>query len=445
LTGKSIISNIKNLLAVGFTKPALDEVAFMIRLIKGFHDILPDETPKWAFIIRTAQAALERFGFREMITPIMEKTELFVRGIGEVTDIVEKEMYTFQDRSGDSLSLRPEATAGMLRGVVEHSLLKKDPVLKVYTIGPMFRRERPSKGRFRQFYQINAEILGDDTPFTDAEAISAAHAIMADIGASGLIMEVNSVGCRECRGAFREKLRSFLSPYLEELCPDCARRYHVNPMRVLDCKVPRCTEIAKDAPLIIDSLDDSCRLHFLKVQDILRELAIPHRVEPRMVRGLDYYTRTAFEIVHEELGRTKAVGGGGRYDTLVKELGGPDASGIGFAIGLERLAMGIPDEDSRFSRAVDLYVAALGNNTRELGARITNELRNNGYSVEMRYREMSLKSQMKVADKLNAKKVIMIGDDELTRQEVTVRDMTTKEQATVPINAIISYVQGEKL
>lgn len=416
----------------------------MIKLVKGFHDILPDDSAKWSFILDSARTALERFGFTEIIPPIMERTELFARGIGEVTDIVEKEMYTFEDRGGESLSLRPEATAGILRAVAEHSLLRKDPLLKLYAIGPMFRRERPSKGRFRQFFQVDAEILGDDSPFTDAEAIAAAHAIVTDIGATNLIMEVNSVGCRNCRSGYRTVLREYLEPYLDSLCGDCQRRYHTNPLRILDCKVPTCAEIALGAPVITESLDRPCREHFEGVQAALDTLGIPYRQEPRMVRGLDYYTRTAFEIVHGELGRTKAVGGGGRYDDLLRELGGPDVSGIGFAIGLERLAMGLDDEDSRFVRGIDAYVAILGDNAREQGFRVVHMLRRGGISVETRYAHMSLKAQMKVADKIHARRVIMIGEDELARQELTVRDMTTKQQITVRIEDIVNYFRGSR-
>ncbi|HMK34834.1 MAG TPA: histidine--tRNA ligase [Desulfomonilaceae bacterium] len=414
----------------------------MIQLIKGFHDILPDDTPKWAFIVATARKVLERFGFREIITPIMERTELFERGIGQVTDIVEKEMYTFMDRGGESLSLRPEATAGILRSVVEHSLLRRDPLLKLYTIGPMFRRERPSKGRFRQFFQINAEVLGDDSPATDADMISAAHAIMTALGATNLIMEVNSVGCVMCRSDYKSKLREYFSAYLDELCPDCRRRYDTNPLRLLDCKEQKCSEIARNAPVILDSLDQPCLEHFQGVQAALDILGVPYRIEPRMVRGLDYYTRTAFEIIHGELGRTKAVGGGGRYDSLLKELGGPEVSGIGFAIGLERLAMGIPD-DRRFARSVDVYVAVLGDRSRNTGLRLVRDLRSAGFSVETRYSPMSLKAQMKVADKVAAAKVIMIGDDELDRQEVTVRDMHTREQISVRLDEIVHRLQGD--
>jgi histidyl-tRNA synthetase len=414
----------------------------MIRLVRGFHDILPDETPKWAFIVETARKTLERFGFREIVPPIMERTELFQRGIGELTDIVEKEMYTFEDRGGDSLSLRPEATAGILRAVAEHSLLHRDSVLKLYCVGPMFRRERPSKGRFRQFFQIDAEVLGDVSPLTDAETIAAAHAIMSNLGATGLMMEINSVGCNACRAEYRGLLRSFFEKYLDELCPDCRRRYDGNPLRILDCKVDRCSEIARSAPVITDHLDRPCLEHFQAVQDALTLLGIPYRIVPQMVRGLDYYTRTAFEIVHEELGRSKAVGGGGRYDYLLKELGGPDASGIGFAIGLERLAMGLPDDDPRFARSTDVYVAAIGESARDEGFRVANTIRSAGISAETRYSGSSLKAQMKIADKLAARFVVMIGEDELSRHEVTVRNMSTKEQVRIGMDQVVSFLRS---
>ncbi|MEW6349805.1 MAG: histidine--tRNA ligase [Thermodesulfobacteriota bacterium] len=416
----------------------------MITLVKGFHDILPEDAPKWEFLIRTSAATLESFGFRQIVVPVMEKTELFVRGIGEVTDIVEKEMYTFEDRGGESLTLRPEATAGILRAVVEHSLLRKEPMLKLYTIGPMFRRERPSKGRFRQFFQIDAEVLGDDSPYTDAETIAAAHALMTNIGASGLVMEINSVGCSTCRADYRDRLRNYFEKCLGEMCRDCVRRFHTNPLRILDCKVDRCTELAQGAPLITNSLDKPCREHFGAVQNGLVQLGIPFRHEPRMVRGLDYYTRTAFEIVHEDLGRSKAVGGGGRYDNLVKELGGPDASGIGFAIGMERLAMGLKDSSDRFEPSIDVYVAPLGESAREVAFQVAHRIRAAGIPTEIRYAAKSLKAQMKVADKLRARKVVMVGEDELARGEVTVRDMATKDQTSVHLDRIVNYLQGEK-
>ena len=416
----------------------------MIKLVKGFHDILPDEAPKWDFLTCTARETLRRFGFREIVPPIMERTELFERGIGEVTDIVEKEMYTFEDRGGERLSLRPEATAGILRAVAEHSLLRKDSVLKLFAIGPMFRRERPSKGRFRQFFQIDAEIVGDDSAFTDAEAIAAAHAIMTNLGAPGLIMEINSVGCRECRPTYRRVLQEFLATYLEELCDDCKRRYHTNPLRILDCKSQRCSEIVKNAPLITESLDDPCREHFAQVKEALDLLGVPYRVEPTMVRGLDYYTRTAFEIIHEELGRSKAVGGGGRYDQLLGQLGGPDVGGIGFAIGMERLAMGMNEDDERFARSIDAYVAPLGEKALKAAFPLVFRLRQAGIEVESRFGAKSLKAQMKIADRIGARKVIMIGEDELGRNEATVRDMRTKEQDAVKLADLVDYLQGVK-
>ncbi len=417
---------------------------YMIKLIKGFHDILPDETPKWSFLLSSARNTLERFGYREIIPPIMERTELFVRGIGEVTDIVEKEMYTFEDRNGENLTLRPEATAGILRAVAEHSLLRKDPVLKMYAVGPMFRRERPQKGRFRQFFQVDAEVLGDDSPYTDAEVIAAAHAVVTDIGGRGLIMEVNSLGCPNCRKAYREELSRFIEKHLGELCGDCRRRYAVNPLRVLDCKVDRCAEIAAEAPVILNSLDNECRRHFDAVQDALGMLGIPFRVNPRIVRGLDYYTRTAFEIIHEEFGSSKAVGGGGRYDNLLKELGGPAVSGIGFGIGLERLALVIPDNDERFAHSTQVYVAPIGENALETAFRLVNQLRSAGISAETRYSSKSLKANMKIADRVGARKVIMIGDDELSRNEVTIRDMLSGKQESVKMEKILQHVQGDK-
>ncbi|MCA1959447.1 MAG: histidine--tRNA ligase [Desulfomonile sp.] len=416
----------------------------MIRLIKGFHDILPEDTPKWDFLVRTAKATLEAFGYREIVPPIMERTELFARGIGELTDIVEKEMYTFEDKGGETLSLRPEATAGILRAVVEHALLRQDPILKLYAIGPMFRRERPSKGRFRQFFQVDAEVLGDDSPQTDAETILAAYCIMENIGAQGLMMEINSVGCPVCRATYREVLRNYLEPHLSVLCDDCRRRYERNPLRVLDCKVDRCVEIAAKAPLISNRLDESCREHFDAVKRSLELVGVPFREEPRMVRGLDYYTRTAFEIVHEELGRSKAVGGGGRYDNLIKELGGPEVSGIGFAIGLERLSMGIPDDDPRFARSIDVYVAPVGDNALNACFTVVNALRRAGLSCEARYTAKSLKSHMRAADRCGAQRVIMIGEDELARNEATVRDMTTKEQTPVKMDELVNFLLGEK-
>lgn len=415
----------------------------MINLIKGFHDILPDHTPKWGFIVDTARSVLQRFGFREIVTPIMEKSELFQRGIGQSTDIVEKEMYTFTDISGDSLSLRPEATAGILRSVVEHSLLKHEPVLKVFSIGPMFRRERPSKGRFRQFFQINAEVLGDDSHLTDAETVFAASSIFQELGPEKFSVEINSVGCKKCRDQYRSELRKYLQPSVNKLCPDCQRRFETNPLRILDCKESECAIISRDAPLISDWLDLECQDHFKRTLEALDQIGVKYRQEPRLVRGLDYYSRTAFEFVHSQLGRTKAIGGGGRYDSLIGELGGPDVSGIGFGIGIERLAMNLPDENPVFRRKIDVFVATIGSGARGISFDLVNQLRSKGLSVDTRYSDMSLKAQMKTADRIGAQWVIMMGDNELAQGMVTVRNMKTKEQRLVELTGVEHAVRGE--
>lgn len=415
----------------------------MITLVKGFHDILPDQAPLWEFITHSARETLKRFGFREIISPVMEKTELFQRGIGGQTDIVEKEMYSFADRGGENLSLRPEATAGILRAVVEHSLLQRESPLKLFTMGPMFRRERPSKGRFRQFYQINAEVVGEDSPYVDAETIAAAHQIMVALGARGLMIELNSVGCRACRANHREILHAFLSDHIGRLCEDCVRRMAINPLRVFDCKAEGCRSVMKGAPLISDYLDEPCRLHFDKVKAGLELLDVPYRLEPTMVRGLDYYTRTAFEVIHEDLGRSKAVGGGGRYDGLVHELGGPEAPGIGFALGVDRLVMGMDEADPRFARGVDVFVAALGEHARDAAFQLVHTLRSAGFSTETRYGAKTLKSQMKQADKLKARFVLMLGDDEIAANQVTLRNMATREQHTIPMEKAHEILQGD--
>lgn len=417
----------------------------MINLIKGFHDILPDESLKWAFIKNKARSCLQRFGFREIVTPIMEKTELFRRGIGQATDIVEKEMYSFDDIGGESLSLRPEATAGILRSVVEHSLLRHEPILKIFSIGPMFRRERPSKGRFRQFFQINAEVLGDDYPLTDAETILVAVSMLHDIGARNFSVEINSVGCKDCRTTYRSELRRFLQASFNSLCPDCQRRFETNPLRILDCKEPECIRVSADAPLISDWLDASCRDHFDQVKTALDFVGVTYRVEPRLVRGLDYYSRTAFEFVHSKLGRTKAIGGGGRYDSLIAELGGPSVSGIGFGIGIERLAMNLPDENALFQRKIDVFIAIIGSDARGPCFGIANQLRKSGLSVEARYSDMSLKAQMKVADRLGATWVIMVGENELSQGLFTIRNMKTKNQLLVELSGIEHVVRGEEI
>jgi len=310
----------------------------MVQLIRGFRDILPGEIEIWQHIEDIAISLFEGFGFKEIRIPIMERTELFARSIGEDTDIVEKEMYTFPDRKGDLLTLRPEATASIVRAYIQHKLYAQDPVQKLYTIGPMFRRERPQKGRYRQFYQINAEVFGIDSALIDAQLIVMLATLLGRLSVDDAMPHINSLGCRECRPRFTELLTAFLADRSERLCTDCQRRSGKNPLRVLDCKVPSCRETLTEAPSIIDTLCPDCQVNFETVCEALDRMKVPYQIDKRLVRGLDYYTRTTFEIQTGKLGAQNAVAGGGRYDGLVKALGGPDLPATGFAVGFDRLA-----------------------------------------------------------------------------------------------------------
>src|SRR5882672_8615091 len=313
-----------------------------IQAVKGTKDLLPDEIAAWHRIEGTARALFARYGYREIRTPIFEQTELFARSIGAETDIVSKEMYTFEDRDGTSLTLRPEATAGIVRAVIEHNLMNTDPALKVYAMGPMFRRERPQKGRYRQFHQVNVEVFGVTSPSVDVEVVEMAMAYIKGCGLSQYELVLNSVGDEKCRPVYVETLRTALRARASELCADCQRRTETNPLRVLDCKVPEDQAVIESLPRISDHLCAECRDHFAEVRRELGLLEIPYQLSHRLVRGLDYYVRTTFEVLSGELGAQNSVLGGGRYDGLVKQLGGPDIPGIGFALGMERLVMLIP-------------------------------------------------------------------------------------------------------
>jgi histidyl-tRNA synthetase len=328
----------------------------MIQLIRGFKDILPGEVELWQEIERVARQLFEDFGFKEIRIPIMEKTELFARSIGEDTDIVEKEMYTFADRKGDLITLRPEATASICRAYIQHKLYAKDPVQKFYVIGPMFRRERPQKGRYRQFYQINAEIFGVQSPLVDVQLIFLLIKLFTRLNVADLAAHINSLGCPKCRPDFRAALSEFLLNVNDKLCSNCIRRRDRNPLRVLDCKVPSCREALTDAPSIMDYLCDDCSKDFAEVKAKLAKLGIPFVVDKRLVRGLDYYARTTFEIQTQSLGAQSAVAGGGRYDGLVKELGGPDIPATGFAIGFDRLTEVSGLKASEFYRKPDVFL-----------------------------------------------------------------------------------------
>ncbi|NLA73903.1 MAG: histidine--tRNA ligase [Deltaproteobacteria bacterium] len=399
--------------------------------MKGFKDILPEETPLWQWIEKNARDVFRVFGFKEIRTPLLEWTELFTRGIGEETDIVSKEMYTLSDSKGRNQTLRPEATASVVRAYIEHRLYQFNPVQKLFSIGPMFRHERPQKGRFRQFHQINAELFGDPGPQSDAELINMAMHIFQRVGLNDVTLNINSLGCASCRGEFKSRLTAFLSDRSGELCGECLRRSELNPLRVFDCKIESCRSAMTGAPLILDYLCDECRNHFNAVKQLLDDLGIKYEVNRLLVRGLDYYSRSTFEIQTSRLGAQSAVAGGGRYDGLVSELDGPPHSGMGFAIGFERLAALLEEDAGPLTTGPDLFIIALGDEAFKKAFLWTDSLRKQGVSVEMEYDAKGLKAQMKRADKLNAKRVLIAGEDELSKGRVVLRDMETKKQEEI--------------
>ncbi len=410
-----------------------------IQAVRGTRDLLPDEVPAWQALERAAESLLGRYGYREIRTPIFEETELFARGIGSDTDIVSKEMYTFDDRDGSSLTLRPEATAGIVRAVIEHNLMNTDPALKLYALGPMFRRERPQKGRYRQFHQLDVEAFGYTSPTIDAEVIEVAVGYLEACGVEQHELVLNSVGDAHCRPAYVQTLRETLNGQASKMCGDCQRRAETNPLRVLDCKVPGDQAIIDSLPKITDHLCAECRDHFAEVRRQLEVLGIPHRLSPRLVRGLDYYVRTTFEVLSGELGSQNSVLGGGRYDGLVRDLGGPDVAGTGFAVGLERLALLLParDEEGR----CDVFLAPLAEGSLDAALVLQRDLRRAGVRALMDPEGRSFKSRMKQANKLGARFVAILGDDEKARGVWTVRDMDRSEQQDVPEDRVLEHLK----
>jgi histidyl-tRNA synthetase len=408
-----------------------------IQAVRGMNDILPDEAGWWQSVENTAREVLESFGYREIRTPVAEKLELFARSIGESTDIVEKEMYAFQDRNGEWLALRPEATASIVRSYVQHSLHTDSALQKVYEIGPMFRHERPQKGRYRQFHQIDAEVFGTDSPMIDAEMMHLLSLLMDRIGISGVILNINTLGCPECRQTYRDILKDFLAGKGDQFCADCLRRRETNPLRVFDCKVEKCQALLESAPMLIDHICGDCRAHFDAVKDYLEKLGTRYAINPRIVRGLDYYMRTTFELITDRLGAQNAIGGGGRYDGLVRDLGGPDVPAIGFAIGMERLIMLLQQEHPKKVRTPRFFIASLGQEPRSNAFLLVQQLRGRGLEAEIDYEGRSLKSQMRRADKSGARYVLIFGEDELMRREVQLRDMRTKTQRVLPLDDLV--------
>jgi histidyl-tRNA synthetase len=407
--------------------------------IKGFKDVLPWETGTWQRLDRVARSIFRSFGFQEIIPPLMERTELFSRSIGEDTDIVSKEMYTLPDSKGRGMTLRPEATASLVRAYIQHRLYEKNPIQKLFLIGPMFRHERPQKGRFRQFHQIDAEIFGDPGPRSDAEIIVLAMALFEAVGLSGLSLQINSLGNPDCRSAFREELKKYLARKISFLCSDCRRRAETNPLRVFDCKEEGCREVISNAPSILDYICEDCTAHFKSLQEYLQISGIPFTVNHKLVRGLDYYTRTTFEIQTQSLGAQNAVLGGGRYDGLSKQLGGPDHPAIGFALGIERMVTLLDEQDRKAPPVPDLFIAGLGPEAEKKVFQWANSLRKTGVWVEIDYGSKGLKAQLKRADRLGAAMVLIVGDDEIASGKGILRDMAAKAQTEVALDDLVTY------
>ncbi len=397
------------------------------------NDVIPPESSFWGELQLKARRLFESFGFSEIITPVVERTDLFTQSVGQTTDIIEKQMYTFEDKKGERLSLRPEGTAPVVRAYLEHQLYHPDPYKKLYYWGPMYRYERTQKGRYRQFYQFGVEVFGAPSPRIDAETIYMVTQYYKEVGVKSFEVQINSMGCQTCRPPYREMLLSYLRPLSSELCADCQRRLEKNPLRTLDCKEERCRVSTKKAPKIVDHLCQSCKDHFQGLKEALHQLNVENVMNPNIVRGLDYYVRTAFEIVSSDLGSQDALGGGGRYDGLVKALGGADIPAFGFAGGIERLVMVLSRD---LSSSIDLYVAALGPKAEAFSFALTNKLRMQGIRTEIDYNDFPLKQQMKKGDRFNARFVLIIGDQEMEAGEAILRNMSTKEQLKIPFGEL---------
>jgi histidyl-tRNA synthetase len=406
-----------------------------IKAVKGFRDVLPEEGSRWQVLEREAATLFGLYGFGEIRLPVAERTELFARSLGETTDIVEKEMYSFHDRdqSETSLTLRPEATAGVVRAYLEAGLATASPVARLFYRGPMFRRERPQRGRYRQFYQIGAEVIGRDDPLADAELLVMLSRYLQIVGARDTTLRLNSLGDAACRPLYRERLRAFGEAHRAALCDDCLRRLERNPLRLLDCKVPRCAEVMADAPVVVDSLCDGCRAHFAGVRALLDQQAVVYTLDPRLVRGLDYYCRTAFEVVAEGLGAQNAIGGGGRYDGLVAALGGPEVCGVGFALGVERLAM---VANVQVPASPLTVVLPLGDEAAGAALALATGLRDHGLATGIEAPGRSLKAQLRSADRQGARLALILGADEIQARRATIRDLGRREdhQRALPLD-----------
>ena len=415
----------------------------MIKAVRGTRDLLPPDTALWNFVETAARNVFRLYTYRDIRTPIFEQTQLFSRSVGEETDIVSKEMFTWEDHGkaasekSQSLTLRPEATAGIVRAYIEHDLGRSGLLQKLYLMGPMFRRERPQKGRYRQFYQIDAEVIGtpaagSESPSVDAELLEMLATFLERIGITGWTLELNSVGCANDRPKYNEALRAAIAKDIDKMCEDCRRRAVTNPLRVLDCKVPEDQPIIDKLPRMLDYLDESCRQHFQAVQDLLAAVGVSYVINSRLVRGLDYYTRTAFEFTHGALGAQNAILGGGRYDGLSESLGGPKAPGIGFAIGEDRLVLALGKTAEELSTPPDAYIAPLGAGMNREAARLARGLRGQGVVIELGDETFRLKKSLETGGKIGARFAIIVGENEVKADAFALKNLTTGEQVTVP-------------
>ena len=414
----------------------------MIKAVRGTRDLLPPETALWNFVEATVRDVFRAYNFHEIRTPIFEETQLFARTVGEETDIVAKEMYTWEDRAraesekGQSLTLRPENTAGVVRAYIEHKLWERG-LNKLYYIGPQFRRERPQKGRYRQFYQIGAEVIGpasagSESPARDAEILELLATLLDRLGIEDWTLQLNSVGCPNDRAAYNEALRKALEPVVGQMCADCQRRAVTNPLRVFDCKVPADQPIIETLPRISQFLDEPCRQHFEQVQEILKSVGVEFQLNDRLVRGLDYYSRTAFEFTHGALGAQNAILGGGRYDGLSESLGGPSAPGIGFAIGEDRLVLALKESAEAVQRKPDVYIAPLGEGMNREAARLARELRRHDIVAELGDETFRLKKSFETASKLGARFILIVGENEVKADAFALKNLESGEQVSVP-------------
>lgn len=411
---------------------------------RGTNDILPEEAPRWQHLEALVRETFARHGYQEIRLPIFEHTEVFARGVGATTDIVEKEMYTFDDRSGRSLTLRPEGTAQVVRAYIEHKMHGWAQPVKLFYIGPMFRYERPQKGRYRQFHQFGAEALGSPSPLLDVEMIAIPIELYRALGLTEFEVHINSIGCPVCRPNYREKLTAYLREHAADLCGTCNDRLERNPLRVLDCKVPTCREVIADAPKTHEHLCDECEEHFKSVRQGLDALHLPYVVDTQLVRGLDYYSRTVFELIGVDLGAQDALGGGGRYDSLVEVCGGPATPGVGFAAGMERVLLSLAARgiEPPTGRGTEVYVAVMGDVAKTQALEIVFDLRSRGIHTETDYLGRSLKAQLRSAQKAQAPYVIIVGEQEVANKTAVIKAMGSGEQFEVPFEEIAKWLEG---